>query len=169
MKRHFLAVLLILTGSVELFAEDFNLDKGIALTKENERGSISMAVKKSIELKSPFDRGVVVRWSNSDGNATRLGQFVEIEYEMGYEFEGTFVSQGKMRVVFSNLGSLSVNEKTPVMKGTSLGFTKSGEGGDLRVFVLSDTDDLKFLQKWTGNKKLKVEDTWYWDPSFLFR
>jgi hypothetical protein len=42
-------------------------------------------------------------------------------------------------------------------------------GNDLRIFILSDTDNVQFLKMWTNDRKVKIAEYWYWDPAFLFR
>jgi hypothetical protein len=98
-----------------------------------------------------------------------LNPSARIKYETGFSFEENFVSQGKMTIIFSNLNEINVTESTVISQGTSIGKTKKDAGNDIRIFILSDTDNLRFLNLWTNNKKVKVGDLWYWNPSFLFR
>jgi hypothetical protein len=150
------------------YCQGFNIEGGVSLTQENKDYCIEYPTDGNIELKSPYDRGRVTRWSNDTDNTSQLGRFIEIEYNMGFEFEGTFMSQGKMTVIFSNLEKINLDEKAVVKKGTSIGVTRSGEESALRVFVITDTDKVRFLSVWTNDKKININGLWYWDPSFLF-
>lgn len=152
-----------------VYGQSFNIDNGISLNEENKTYSVAYTVENNVDLKSPFDRGIVTRWSNDRNNSTKLGRFVEIEYDIGFEFEGTFKSQGKMKMIFANLETINVDENSKIGKGTSIGLTQKGAGNDFRIFVLTDTDDVKFLTLWTNNRKFKINNVWYWDPSFLFK
>lgn len=167
--RHLLLPVVILLVPFAIFGQSFGLDSGIDLTEENRPYSIALGFDGTSEVRSPYGRGTVTRFSGIENNPTRLGRFVEIEYNMGFDFEGSFLSQGRMRIIFSNLGSVSVDQDSVIDENTLIGVTKSGSDNELRIFVISDTDDLQFLKMWTNDRKILVGDTWYWDPSYLVR
>jgi hypothetical protein len=150
---------------VSINGQEYNLLNGIILTDENKSASMTLVFNNESDIKSGFDRGKVIRYSNNENN---LGKFVEIEYELGFTFEGTFISNGIMIIIFSNLKEIYVTEDTILSQGNLIGKTKKGVGNDLRVFLFS-IEDLPILRMWTNNKKLKLGDYWAWDPSFLFR
>ncbi|MDR1150006.1 MAG: hypothetical protein LBK66_15400 [Spirochaetaceae bacterium] len=168
MKKQFL-VLFTFFMIFSVNGQDFNLMNGITLNDQNRSKSITVDFKEETEFKSLWDRGRVIRYSNDENNTTGLKRFVEIEYEMGFLFEGYFRNQGMMTIIFSNLKEIDVIETSIISKGTLIGKTKKDVGNDLRIFVLSDNENLSFLNMWTNNNKIKIDNTWYWDPSFLFR
>jgi hypothetical protein len=149
--------------------QEYNITNGIVLSEQNQGAGLTIVFRSETEIKSAWDRGTVIRYSNNPQNETNLGKFIEIEYDMGFEFEGSFISQGEMRIIFSNLLEINIVEETQISKGALIGKTKKDSGNDLRVFILSNTDNLQFLKMWTNNKKVKIGDYWYWDPAFLFR
>lgn len=169
MKKKILLIVIYFSIFVTIYGQEYNITDGIVLNQQNEGASITITFQDETPINSAWDRGKVLRYSNNPNNETKLGKFVEMEYEMGYEFEGFFMSQGKMIIIFSNLSEINVTEKTIISKGTLICKTKKGGGNDLRVFILSKTDNLRFLQLWTNNKKVKIGNYWYWDPTFLFK
>ena len=169
MKKRILMVLLAIFRISSAMAENYQLDDGITLNEENAKYSILLSTDESVELNSLYDNGVVVRYSDESNNPTGLGKFVEVEYRMGFEFEGTFVEAGVMRMLFSNLEEVFVTGEQDISKGDPMCLSRKGPEGDLRVFILSDTADLQFLEVRTQNRKVELDGLWYWDPSFLFQ
>jgi|GEM_PF-2060894 len=149
--------------------QDYNLNNGITLNEQNRGAGITVTYPEEITLNSLWDRGRVIRYSNDPNNVTNLGKFVEIEYELGFTFEGVFMSQGKIRVIFSNLSEIFISENSIISTGTLLVKTQRGTGNGLRVFILSENDNLSFLQLLTNNSRVRIGDFWYWNPAFLFR
>jgi hypothetical protein len=152
-----------------MYGQEYKVSNGIALSEQNQNAGLTIVFPEEAAINSPWERGKVIRYSNDPSNATNLGKFIEIEYEIGFEFEGMFMSQGKMRMIFSNLLEINVTEETIISKGTLIGKTKKDAGNDLRVFILSETEDLRFLQIWTNDSKVRIGNYWYWNPGFLFR
>jgi hypothetical protein len=157
-----------------MYANDYNVDEGIFLSKKNQNSSIMMDTEEEKEMISPWDRGKVVRYSTDEKNKTGLGCFVEIEYELGFSFEGAFISQGKVNLILSNLKEIKVNEKMEISKGDIIGITKGkgatkDKGDDLRVFLITNTENIRALQLWTRDTKSQIDNVWYWDPSFMFK
>jgi hypothetical protein len=155
-----------------IYASDYNIDDGIFLSEKNQYSSMMMDSKNEKEMISPWDRGKVVRYSNDEKNKTELGCFIEIEYEIGFSFENVFMTQGKVNLILSNLKEIRVNEKMEISKGDIIGIIKGGatksKKDDLRIFLITNTDNIRILQLWTGNTKTKIDNLWYWDPGFLF-
>ena len=167
MKKLFLVLFsLILVNSV--FGQDYNLENGIVMNNSNREHSTTATFNSETDINSIWNGGTVIRYSNNENNTANLGRFVEVEYEMGFDFEGSFMSQGRMRIIFSNLSEICVSETSIISAGTLIGKTKRGRNNQLRVFILSE-EDLSFLRMWTNNKKEKIGDFWYWDAAFLFR
>ena len=153
---------------ISVFGQDYNLENGIILDNNNRRHSTSTTFNSETNINSAWNWGSVIRYSNDENNAANLGRFVEIEYEMGFEFEGTLIRQGSMRVIFSNLSEINVSETSRISVGTLIGKTKRGGNNQLVTFILSEEDEL-FLRMWTNNRKERIGDFWYWDASFLYR
>lgn len=168
MKRKLLSVLLIVLISSFVFAKDYQTKNGISLTNENKNLCVSICLNNNETLKSIYDRGVVTRYSDDEQNETGLGKFVEIEYELGFSFEDSFKSYGIIKLIFSNVQTILVDENTTVEKGTPLIITKKGNES-LRIFEISETDKIKPLVMLTKDKKEKVGDYWYWDPTYLVK
>jgi len=150
------------------FGQDLNLLDGITLNDRNREANLMVTFADEAMLNSAYDRGCVVRYSTDPNNVTNLGVFIEVEYEIGFMFEGMFLKQGEMSIIYSNLKEVNVPENLLVSRGTLLGKTKRGPTNELRVFLLSE-EDVFALQMWTNNNKVKIGDLWYWDPGFLFR
>lgn len=127
------------------------------------------SLESNVDLKSPYDKGTITRYSNEENNITGLGKFVEIEYQMGFMFENTFIEQGVIKIIFSNIDTIYASKDDLLSKGDNICSTKSGSNEQLRVFIISETDDLQFLKIWTQDRKFKLNNIWYWDSSFLFR
>ncbi|GMO40601.1 MAG: hypothetical protein Ta2F_16680 [Termitinemataceae bacterium] len=152
-----------------LTAQDFDVRNTIILDSTNKKLAPLIAFENEEDVRSMFDRGIVVGFSDKENNSTKLGKFVEIEYEMGFAFENTFISQGKFSIVFSNLNSVKVTKGENISNGTIIGTTKKGDKEPLRTFVLSKDEKLVFLKKWTEDGKIYYKGNWYWNPMFLFR
>ena len=169
MEKKYLFAFLYMFCVFLVFGQEYNLHNGITLSRRNKRAGIEVTFNEEAPMISPWDRGRVTRFSNNANNAANLGRFVEIEYDMGFDFEGISISQGKILVIFSNLLEINVTEETIISKGTLIGKTQRGFGNRLKVFLLSETEDVGFLQMWTNNRKRRIDNLWYWDPAFLFR
>jgi len=164
--KKILIFLIFVAASVN--GQEYNLLNGITLTAENRHGSITLVMDGESDLRSGFNKGRIIRYSNDENNATNLGKFVEVDYELGYIFEGTFTPQGNITVIFSNLKEIYVTENTILSQGDIIGKTKKGAGNDFRLFLLS-VDDLPILRNLTNNRKIQLGDYWAWDPSFMLR
>jgi hypothetical protein len=147
-----------------LHGQDYNLENGIVLNGQNRNLGLVVNFSDVSDIRSAWDRGTVRRYSHNENNITNLGRFIEIEYELGFVFRDTFIGQGQMIVVFSNLTEFFLNEEMEISIGTIIGRTN-----EIRMFILSETDNIPILSLWTNNKKRKIGDYWYWDTSFLLR
>jgi hypothetical protein len=150
------------------YAQEYNVSGGVSLDEFNARTGLVIELDEEARLFSPWDRGSVVRYSGNESNPTGFGRFVEVEYDAGFEFEGSFMSQGVFSVIFSNVKAIHVDRGGPIGRGELICTSKTGEGNGLRALIVSKRGDLRFLEIWSGFPGIEYEGYWYWNPMFLF-
>jgi hypothetical protein len=143
----------------------------LRLDEVNRQLRITMFTEEQQPLLSPFDRGTVAELSRDRENATGLGRYVAVDYELGFEFEGRFQPQGELILVYGNVASVDVQLGQEVSQGDRLATTIAGGPApetDFSVFILTTTPNNRYLEVNTGNRKQRYGVWWYWDASFLF-
>jgi hypothetical protein len=163
-----MSVLVLCAASAAAFAQEYALNEGVSLDEFNAQTGVLMDFEEEVNLFSPWDRGRVVRYSNDESNATGFGRFVEIAYEAGFTFEGFFMAQGTFSVIFANVQTICVDQNVSIKSGDLICAPKKGEGNSLRVLIVSQREDLRFLEQWSGFSGIEHNGYWYWNPMFLF-